>query len=119
MGRHDVGDADWRAHKMQKAREVILGADPEIVEERKWFKASNPDGIPVWSCAGNICTGETYKKVIKLTFFKGAALSDPKGLFNSSLEGNTRRAIDIAEDEDIDEAALEALVREAVALNRS
>lgn len=110
--------ADWREQKLQQARRVILSADPEIVEERKWAKASNPDGVPVWECAGGICTGEVYKSAVKLTFFKGASLSDPKGLFNSSLEGKTRRAIDIGEDDEIDEAALRALIVEAIALNR-
>lgn len=113
-----MAETDWREVKLAQVREVILRADPEVVEERKWVKASNPDGVPVWSCDGDICTGESYKKVVKLTFFKGASLSDPKGLFNSSLEGNTRRAIDIAEDAAIDEAALEALIRDAIAANR-
>ena len=99
-------------------RGIIRSADPEIVEEWKWAKATSP-GTPVWSRDGIICTGETYKNVVKLTFMKGASLDDPKGLFNSSLEGKTRRAIDIAEDDKIDEAALKALVREAVDLNVS
>jgi hypothetical protein len=109
---------DWRGTKLAQAREVILRADPDVVEEWKWVKPTNP-GVPVWSCSGGICTGEVYKNVVKLTFFKGASLTDPKGLFNSSLEGKVRRAIDIAESDQIDEAALEELVREAVDLNRS
>ena len=107
---------DWRGETLSRVRGIITSADPEIVEEWKWAKASSP-GTPVWSRDGIICTCETYKSVVKLTFMKGASLDDPKGLFNSSLEGKTRRAIDIAEDEQIDESALKALVREAVALN--
>ena len=107
---------DWRGETLSRVRGIITSADPEIVEEWKWAKASSP-GTPAWSRDGIICTGETYKSVVKLTFMKGASLDDPKGLFNSSLEGKTRRAIDIAEDEQIDESALKALVREAVALN--
>jgi hypothetical protein len=107
---------DWRGETLGRVRAIILGADPEIVEEWKWAKKTNP-GVPVWSRGGGICTGESYKSVVKLTFFKGASLEDPAGLFNSSLEGNARRAIDIAEGEAIDGAALDALVREAVALN--
>jgi hypothetical protein len=97
-------------------RAIIKEADPDIVEEWKWVKPTNP-GTPVWSHNGGVCTGETYKNVVKLTFFKGAALDDPAGLFNSSLGGKVRRAIDIGEDDDIDEDALRNLVREAVALN--
>ena len=108
---------DWRGQTLAEVRRVILAADPQIVEEWKWAKATSP-GVPVWSRDGGICTGETYKNVVKLTFFKGASLGDPKGLFNSSLDGNVRRAIDIREGEKIDEEALTALVREAVALNR-
>jgi hypothetical protein len=108
---------DWRGTTLSKVRETIRDADADIVEEWKWVKATNP-GTPVWSHNGIICTGETYKSVVKLTFFNGAALNDPSGLFNSSLEGKTRRAIDIKEDDEIDEAALRDLVREAVALNR-
>ena len=108
---------DWRGATLARMRELILAADPEIVEEFKWAKATSP-GTPVWSRDGIVCTGETYKKVVKLTFMKGASIDDPKGLFNSSLEGKTRRAIDIAEGEEIDEGALQDLVREAVALNR-
>jgi hypothetical protein len=107
---------DWRGKTLGKVRTIIKKADPEIVEEWKWVKSTNP-GTPVWSHNGVICTGETYKNVVKLTFFKGAALSDPSGLFNSSLDGKVRRAIDIKEDDDIDEAALKKLIREAVALN--
>ena len=107
---------DWRGETLSEVRAIIKDADPDIVEEWKWVKATNP-GTPVWSHNGGICTGESYKNVVKLTFFKGAALSDPSGLFNSSLGGNVRRAIDIKEDDEIDEAALAGLIREAVALN--
>jgi hypothetical protein len=107
---------DWRGKTLSKVRGIIKAADPEVVEEWKWAKATSP-GTPVWSHNGGICTGETYKSVVKLTFFKGASLSDPSGLFNSSLEGKVRRAIDIKEDDTIDEAALKSLIREAVALN--
>jgi hypothetical protein len=107
---------DWRGERLAEVRRLITEADPEIVEEWKWKKATNP-GTPVWSHGGGICTGETYKNVVKLTFFKGAALQDPSGLFNSSLEGKVRRAIDIHEDDEIDETALKALIQEAVALN--
>jgi hypothetical protein len=107
---------DWRGKTLSDVRRLIKEADPEIVEEWKWVKPTNP-GTPVWSRNGNICTGETYKNVVKLTFFKGASLNDPSGLFNSSLEGKVRRAIDIKEGDTIDEDALKDLVREAVALN--
>src|SRR3954470_11234337 len=107
---------DWRGKTLAKVRGIIKEADPDIVEEWKWVKATNP-GTPVWSHSGGICTGEAYKNVVKLTFFKGAALDDPSGLFNSSLDGKVRRAIDIKEDDDIDEDALKNLIREAVALN--
>ena len=107
---------DWRGKTLGKVRGIIKAADPDVVEEWKWAKATSP-GTPVWSHNGGICTGETYKSVVKLTFFKGASLSDPSGLFNSSLEGKVRRAIDIKEDDTIDEAALKSLIREAVALN--
>ena len=107
---------DWRGKTLSKVREIIRAADPDVVEEWKWAKATSP-GTPVWSHDGGICTGETYKSVVKLTFFKGASLDDPSGLFNSSLEGKVRRAIDIKEDDKIDEQALKKLVREAVALN--
>jgi hypothetical protein len=109
---------DWRGETLANVRGIIREADPEVVEEWKWAKATSP-GTPVWSHDGGICTGETYKKVVKLTFFKGASLSDPKGLFNSSLEGKVRRAIDIGEGAAIDEDALKDLVREAVALNQA
>ncbi len=107
---------DWRGKTLAKVREIILKADPEIVEEWKWAKPTSP-GTPVWSRRGIICTGETYKNVVKMTFAKGASLADPAGLFNSSLEGSVRRAIDIHEGEKVNEAALTALVRSAVALN--
>jgi len=107
---------DWRGKTLRKVRAIIRKADPDVVEEWKWVKPTNP-GVPVWSHDGGICTGEVYKEVVKLTFFKGASLSDPKGLFNSSLGGNVRRAIDIREDEKLDEDALADLIREAVALN--
>jgi hypothetical protein len=108
---------DWRSQTLARVRAIITSADPEIVEEVKWRKPSNPAGVPVWSRAGIICTGETYKDKVKLTFARGAALADPSGLFNASLEAGTRRAIDIFGGDAIDEAALTALVREAVALN--
>jgi len=107
---------DWRGKMLAKVRQIIHEADPEIVEERKWAKATSP-GTPVFSHGGIVCTGETYKSVVKLTFAKGAVLKDPKGLFNSSLEGNVRRAIDIHEGDKINEAALKELIRAAVALN--
>jgi hypothetical protein len=107
---------DWRGHTLAKVREIIHQADPEIVEEWKWAKATSP-GTPVFSHAGIICTGETYKNAVKLTFAKGAALKDPSHLFNSSLEGNVRRAIDIHENDKINEAALKDLIRAAVELN--
>ena len=107
----------WRGETLARVRAVIRQADPEMVEEVKWRKPANPSGVPVWSHAGIVCTGETYKAVVKLTFAKGAALEDPSRLFNSSLDGNTRRAIDIREGETIDADALKALVRAAVALN--
>jgi hypothetical protein len=107
---------DWRGKTLSRMRALIKEADPDVVEEWKWVKPTTP-GTPVWSDAGIICTGESYKSVVKLTFAKGAALEDPSGLFNSSLDGNVRRAIDIREGETIDEAALQALVRAAIALN--
>jgi hypothetical protein len=112
----DLGD--WRGKTLEKVRRVIMKADPDIVEEWKWAKATSP-GTPVWSHHGILCTGETYKNAVKMTFAKGAALDDPAGLFNSSLEGNTRRAIDFTEGEKINEKALKALVKAAVALNTS
>src|SRR5499427_4457758 len=108
--------SDWRGKTLAKVRNIIHEADPEILEEWKWAKATSP-GTPVWSHDGIVCTGETYKNVVKMTFAKGASLNDPAGLFNSSLEGNVRRAIDIHEGEKIDEAALKDLVRAAVAFN--
>jgi hypothetical protein len=110
---------DWRGETLARVRALIKEADPEVVEEVKWRKQSNPLGVPVWSHAGMICTGETYKNAVKLTFAQGASLEDPSGLFNSSLEGNTRRAIDFHEGDRIDEKAFKALVRAAVALNTS
>src|SRR5437867_6555026 len=111
--------SDWRGETLARVRILIKQADPEVVEELKWRKPSNPAGVPVWSHAGMICTGETYKNVVKMTFAKGASLEDPSGLFNSSLGGNTRRAIDFHEGDKIDEKALKALIRAAVALNTS
>jgi hypothetical protein len=107
---------DWRGKMLAKVRDIVHQADPEIVEERKWVKPTSP-GTPVFSQAGIVCTAETHKSVVKMTFAKGAALKDPKGLFNSSLEGNVRRAIDIHVGDKIDEAALKDLIRAAVALN--
>ena len=110
--------SDWRGETLARVRKLIREADPEVVEEVKWRKPSNSmRGVPVWEHDGIICTGETYKAVVKLTFAKGASLQDPSGLFNSSLEGNTRRAIDFHEGDKIDEKALKALIRAAVALN--
>jgi hypothetical protein len=110
------GGGDWRGKTLAKVRAIIHEADPEIVEERKWVRATSP-GTPVFSHGGIVCTGETYKNVVKITFAKGARLRDPSRLFNSSLEGNVRRAIDIHEGDKIDEAALKDLIRAAVALN--
>ena len=107
---------DWRGKMLAKVRDIVHQADPEIVEEWKWAKATSP-GIPVWSHGGIVCTGETYKNAVKMTFAKGAALKDPAGLFNSSLEGNVRRAIDFHEGDKLNEAALRDLIRAAVALN--
>jgi hypothetical protein len=109
---------DWRGEMLDRLRGLVKEADPEVVEEWKWAKATSP-GTPVWSHDGIICTGETYKNVVKMTFAKGASLEDPSGLFNSSLGGNTRRAVDFHEGEELDEKALKALVRAAVALNES
>jgi hypothetical protein len=109
---------DWRGETLSRMRKLIKEADPDVVEEVKWKKASNP-GVPVWSHEGLICTGESYKSVVKLTFAKGASLPDPSKLFNSSLEGNVRRAIDIHEGEKVDAVAFKALIRAAVALNTS
>jgi hypothetical protein len=107
---------DWRGKTLSKVRGIIKKADPDVVEEWKWVKATSP-GTPVWSHNGGICTGETYKNAVKLTFFQGAALNDPSGLFNSSLGGKVRRAIDIKENDKINKGALKKLIREAVALN--
>jgi len=109
---------DWRGKTLSRMRALIRKADPDVVEEWKWVKPTKP-GTPVWSHDGMICTGESYKSVVKLTFAKGASLKDPARLFNSSLEGNVRRAIDIHEGEKVDESAFTALIRQAVALNRS
>lgn len=110
---------DWRGETLSRIRALIKQADPEVTEEVKWIKPSNPLGVPVWEHAGIICTGETYKDKVKLTFAKGASLDDPSGLFNSSLDGGTRRAIDIHEGDKIDEKAFKALIRAAVELNTS
>src|SRR5256885_8905884 len=109
---------DWRGKTLGRIRELVKEADPDVVEEWKWAKATSP-GTPVWSHDGIICTGESYKSAVKLTFARGASLKDPKRLFNASLEGGVRRAIDIHEGESVDAAAFKALIREAVALNRS
>jgi hypothetical protein len=108
---------EWRGGLLSRLRALIMEADPGMTEERKWVKPSNPAGVPTWSHNGLVCTGETYKNVVKMTFAKGASLEDPSGLFNSSLEGNTRRAIDFREGDRLDEEALKALIRAAVALN--
>lgn len=110
---------DWRGEMLARVRNLIKEADPDVVEALKWKKPSNPSGVPVWEHNGIICTGEMYKAVVKLTFAKGAALEDPARLFNSSLEGNVRRAIDIHESEKINEKAFKALIRAAIALNAS
>src|SRR3954467_8508037 len=115
-----TGTGDWRAEMLARVRALINEADPDVVEEVKWRKPSNGmQGVPVWSHSGIICTGETYKNAVKLTFAKGASLDDPSGLFNSSLEGNTRRAIDFHEGDKINEKAFKALIRAAAALNAS
>jgi len=108
---------DWRGATLARLRRLIREADPEVAEEVKWRKPSNPAGVPVWEHGGMICTGEIYKDKVKLTFARGAAIDDPSGLFNSSLTGGTRRAIDFFENDKVDEAAFKALIREAVALN--
>lgn len=114
----DLGD--WRADLLARVRTLILDADPDITEDVKWRKPSNSmRGVPVWSCDGVICTGETYKDKVKLTFAKGASVPDPAGLFNASLEGNTRRALDIFEGDTLDEPEFQELIRSAVACNRS
>jgi hypothetical protein len=109
---------DWRDEVLSRIRQLIKQADPDVDEERKWRKAANPEGVPVWSHGGIICTGETYKTHVKITFARGASLKDPSHLFNSSLEGNVRRAIDFHEGDKVDASALKALIREAVALNQ-
>ena len=109
--------ADWRGETLAEVRRLIGQADPQILEERKWAKPTNPEGVPVWSRAGIVCTGETYQQVVKLTFARGAFLDDPEGLFNAGLEGNLRRAIDLREGEALPAAAFKALVRAAVAEN--
>ena len=114
-GNKDPGD--WRGELLSRLRALIMEADPEMTEERKWVKPSNPAGVPTFSHDGLVCTGETYRSVVKMTFAKGASLADPSGLFNSSLEGNTRRAIDFREGDELDEEALKSLIRAAVALN--
>jgi hypothetical protein len=118
-GEASPSQSDWRVKTLASIRTLIREADPEAIEEMKWKKPSNPAGVPVWSHDGIICTGETYKNAVKMTFAKGAALADPAGLFNSSLEGNTRRAIDFQEGAKINEKALKTLIRAAVALNTS
>ena len=110
---------DWRGERLAQVRRIIHEADPEVVEEQKWRKPSNPDGVPVWSHDGIICTGETYRNNVRLTFAKGAQLKDPKGIFNASLKGNALRAIVLHEGDAIKEAALKNLIRAAVALNES
>ncbi|HXZ51690.1 MAG TPA: DUF1801 domain-containing protein [Burkholderiales bacterium] len=110
---------DWRSRTLARVRALIEQVDPDVAEESKWRKASNPAGVPVWSHAGIICTCETYKDKVKLTFAKGAALKDPSRLFNSGLEGNARRAIDMREGDTLDEEAFKALVRAAIVLNRN
>lgn len=119
MNKADNQLGDWRGETLSEVRRLIKQADPAVVEEVKWRKPSAPAGVPVWSHDGLICTGETYKSRVKLTFAKGAELDDPKGLFNSSLDGKVRRAIDLHEGDQIDEIGFVALIREAVALNES
>jgi hypothetical protein len=118
ISRHISGLGDWRGKTLARMRALVKAADPDVVEEWKWAKATSP-GTPVWSHDGIICTGEAYKSVVKLTFAKGASLKDPSRLFNAGLESNVRRAIDIREGEEVDESAFKALIREAVALNTS
>ena len=115
MPEHD----DWRAKMIDRVRDLIHQAEPGVAEEAKWAKASNPDGVPTWSSDGIICTGETYKDKVKLTFARGASLDDPDGLFNASMDAGTRRAIDLREDDELDAEAFKALVREAARLNAS
>ena len=115
MSNEELGD--WRGEMLSRLRALIKEADPDVVEEVKWRKPANPSGVPTWSHDGIICTGETYKNTVKLTFAKGASLNDAAGLFNSSLEGNTRRAIDFHEGDAVNQEALKGLIKEAVALN--
>jgi len=117
IDQHIRGLGGWRSEMLDRVRNLIHQADPDVVEEVKWRKPSNPSGVPVWSHGGIICTGESYKTAVKLTFAKGASLPDPSGLFNSSLEGNTRRAIDLHEGDILDESALKALFRAAMKFN--
>ena len=117
MTKTHLPGGDWRVELLSRIRTLIAQADPGMTEERKWKKPSNPAGVPVWSHDGIVCTGETYKNSVKLTFLKGAELKDPKKLFNSSLDGNARRAIDFHEGDKVNEAAFTALIREAVKLN--
>ncbi len=114
-----AGLGDWRGSALSRLRDLIRQADPDVVEELKWQKPTNPVGVPVWSDGGMICTGEVYKDHVKLTFAKGASLADPHGLFNASLGGNLRRAIDVHEGDEVDDEAFGTLVRAAVALNRA
>lgn len=114
-----AGLGDWRGVTLTKLRTLIKQADPDVVEELKWKKASNPTGVPVWSDEGMICTGEVYKDHVKLTFAKGASLDDPHGVFNASLDGNLRRAVDIYETDKVNATAFKALIRAAVALNKA
>ncbi len=117
MARKAAATTDWRAQTLARVRDLIREADPDAVEERKWKKPSNPAGVPTWSHNGVVCTGETYKDKVKLTFAKGASLADPAGLFNASLDAGTRRAIDIREGDKLNERAFKALIREAAAAN--
>lgn len=110
---------DWREQTLAHVRSLIMQADPRIIEETKWRKPSNPAGVPVWSHEGILCTGETYKGKVKLTFARGASIQDPAGLFNASLDGHTRRAIDLHENDRIDEAAFKRLIKAAIAVNES
>lgn len=114
-----MANGDWRDEKLEQLRALILAADPAITEAVKWRKPTNPAGVPVWEADGIVCTGERYKDKVKLTFANGAALPDPAGLFNSSLDGNTRRAIDLAAGDEIDGTALQELIRAAAAFNRA
>jgi len=110
---------DWRAARVEQVKSLVRAADPDVVEEVKWRKPTNPDGVPTFSCDGLLCTVETYKDKVKVTFARGAALPDPAGVFNASLDAGTRRAVDLRADDELDEAAFTALVREAIDLNRA